>query len=106
MVLWIRLVLRLVCLSTRAGVALLSHARPGLPALRLLALAIGTGFLAIWWLGLRRTGAETFGRPIWWDALRPLHGALWLLHAASGRWEPLAADAVLGGLAFLSRALR
>lgn len=31
-----------------------------------------------WYLsGDRQTGFETFGKPIWWNRLRPIHGAIW-----------------------------
>jgi hypothetical protein len=42
------------------------------------ATAVGLGFLVVHAAGLRKSGPETFGRPIWWDHLRPMHGALHL----------------------------
>ena len=36
---------------------------------------VAVGFAVIYAAGLRRTGPETFGMPIWWDAFRPLHAA-------------------------------
>jgi hypothetical protein len=38
----------------------------------------------------------TFGGEAWWKELRPLHGTMYALFAASGRWEFLGADAALG----------
>lgn len=38
---------------------------------------ISIGFLSIYLFGLRKTGAETQGQPIWWNRLRPLHSILY-----------------------------
>lgn len=40
-------------------------------------MIIGLGFLSIYWFGLRKTGIETQGEPIWWNSLRPIHGLLY-----------------------------
>jgi hypothetical protein len=37
------------------------------------AMVIAVGFVTIWTFGLRPTGVETGGKPIWWDGLRPVH---------------------------------
>lgn len=63
---------------------------------------IGFGFLTIYHFGLRKTGLETGGRPIWWDQYRPLHGFLFLLSAFllsrnhSLAYLPLLLDVILG----------
>ena len=41
---------------------------------------IAVGFLVIYAMGWRKTGAETFGQRIWWNDLRPVHG---LFYAAA-----------------------
>ena len=45
-----------------------------------------------------------FGRRAWWAAERPLHGALWLAYAATGRRTFLLADAGVGAVNFATRA--
>jgi hypothetical protein len=47
--------------------------------LGVLILIMGIGFLVIYFGGLRKSGLETDGQPIWWNHLRPLHGVLYLL---------------------------
>lgn len=42
------------------------------------ALVISYGFFTIYFFDLRKTGPETFGKPIWWNEFRPMHGALYL----------------------------
>lgn len=65
--------------------------------------AIALGFAIIYVFGLRATGVETGGKPIWWNDLRPVHAALYAIAAIAawnGRgdiaWKVLAADVVLG----------
>lgn len=64
---------------------------------------IAIGFATIYAFGLRTTGIETGGKPIWWNDLRPVHAALYAVAAVAawnGRgdiaWKVLAADVVLG----------
>lgn len=38
---------------------------------------ISISFFIIYIFGLRKTGLETQGKPIWWNNLRPLHGLLY-----------------------------
>lgn len=45
------------------------------------ALLIAFSFFYLFAFGARKTGFETFGQPIWWNNLRPLHGILYLLFA-------------------------
>lgn len=47
--------------------------------LSLLLLIIGLGFFVIYFFGLRQTGLETGGKPIWWNFLRPVHSILFIL---------------------------
>ena len=72
------------------------------------AAGISIGFFTIWAFGLRKTGAEVFGARIWWNDLRPVHALLYALFAAAAvtpkfaarAWEFLAADVLLGAVAF------
>ena len=67
-----------------------------------IALLPAAGFMAIWFLGLRRTGVEVSGERIWWDAWRPLHALFWgafAVAAISGRawaWQILLVDVLVG----------
>lgn len=45
--------------------------------LGLICLVISIGFLSIFIFGWREKGAETFGQPIWWNLLRPIHSLLY-----------------------------
>ena len=71
------------------------------------AAGVALGFAVIYAAGLRRTGLETGGAPIWWDALRPVHAAVYALVAYcawTGRrgaaWKLLLADLALGLASF------
>lgn len=72
-----------------------------------LAIVIAFGFIYIYLTGARKVGAETFGQPIWWNNLRPIHAGLYLafaynaLHGCSCAWKYLATDVVVGFLAFI-----
>jgi hypothetical protein len=97
------------CIGTRtAFAALAAYISPSyLPYLGYLALLPALGFLYIFISGARATGAEVFGERIWWNSLRPVHAAMYLGFAYnaimknSHAWMWLAADVVLGLVAFL-----
>lgn len=78
-----------------------------LPYASLPALAIGLGFLYIYFTGSRKTGREVFGEKIWWNHLRPVHGMLYLVFAYlafvqnSYAYVPLLIDVIAGLVAFL-----
>lgn len=42
-------------------------------------VAMGLGFLFIYFGDLRKTGLETGGNKIWWNHLRPFHGIMYLI---------------------------
>ena len=98
------------CMGARVALAYaafrLRASRAAMAAMAAAAAAVALGFLAIYALRLRRTGPEVFGGRIWWDALRPVHAALYLLFAVMAlraprhAWAALAADAALGLAAF------
>ena len=97
------------CIPTRAAFTY-AAAVSDIPRLRLfgaLAALPAVGFLVIYFAGLRKTGAETGGAPIWWNRLRPIHAILWgafALAAITGfqqAWIILAADTLFGCIAFL-----
>ena len=88
------------CVPLRALFAWSMHRQPRETFRRMAVLAcvtVGLGFWVIYLFRLRPTGREVNGELIWWDALRPLHGAflLWAayrLHAG----QPSQAAALLG----------
>jgi|APGre2960657444_1045066.scaffolds.fasta_scaffold09508_3 hypothetical protein len=86
------------CIGTRVGLAWLAKNRLMLPYVGVAALAISIGFTTIFLGGLRTSGPETFGQPIWWNwPMRPIHAALYGLvayHAFNGDGEM--ASAILG----------
>lgn len=97
------------CMGTRLAVTWLAWRAndPRLYAMGLVALAISAGFFVIWATGIRPTGPETFGERIWWNDLRPVHGALWglfawmALHGNSDAWKVLLLDVSIGFAAWL-----
>ena len=69
-------------------------------------LMISIGFISIFAFGLRKTGQETFGKPIWWNNLRPVHGFLYMLaaycafYSKENVWKILLLDVMIGLVAF------
>ena len=72
-----------------------------------LALLPAIGFFSIYFMGLRKTGAEVFGDRIWWNDLRPIHGLLYSLFAYNAitgnknAWIYLLVDVIIGLTSFL-----
>lgn len=70
-------------------------------------LFISIGFIMNYVFGLRKTGAETFGQPIWWNNLRPVHGFLYMaaaycaFYSKENVWKILLLDTIIGFIAFL-----
>lgn len=102
------------CMGTRlALVWLAKHASTGrLRLMGIAALAISFGFLYIWANGLRKTGPETFGAPIWWNDLRPLHATTyaifaWMaLNGSPDAWKVLLFDVSIGFGAWVHHRLK
>jgi hypothetical protein len=71
-----------------------------------LAAILSIGWMVIWTFGLRKTGTETFGQPIWWNSLRPIHALLYGIFAYMAvnknrnAWILLAIDSIVGFVAF------
>ena len=107
------LVFLIGCIGTRVLIAWLAYfyrMKPQiLQIMGTLALIPAIGFLLIYFMGWRKTGPETSGKPIWWNSLRPVHGILYLcfafcaLHPSYYRiaWIFLALDVMLGFGAYL-----
>jgi hypothetical protein len=69
---------------------------------------ISIGFMYIYITGSRKTGPETFGKPIWWNNLRPVHSILYgltafalLKHDAESASNLLKLDLGIGVMFFL-----
>lgn len=69
------------CLAVRGLFVYLAATSPWLKALAVPGALIALGFATIFLGGYRRVGPETGGRRIWWDALRPVHAAMYALFA-------------------------
>ena len=72
-----------------------------------LALIPAISFLIIFITGSRKTGGETFGEPIWWNSLRPIHSLLYFSFAYNAilgeknSWIYLAIDVIIGFISFI-----
>jgi len=78
-----------------------------LPILGYLALLPAIGFTYLFLSGTRKSGPETFGDKIWWNALRPIHALFYFLfaynaiHKIRNGWVYLLYDVILGLSSFL-----
>jgi len=90
------------CIGARAALIYIAAAQPQLHlALAVFLAVIAIGILVIYVTRARPTGAETFGKPIWWDNLRPVHAGFWALSSALLLTKPELAPYALGAdLAF------
>ena len=72
-----------LCIGSRLGLGYLAKNLSGNWSMLLASIfaIIGASFIIIYFGGLRKTGAETGGNPIWWNNLRPIHGVLYLIAA-------------------------
>jgi hypothetical protein len=68
------------CILSRLFLAYLANFLTGMFSLLLsfLLFIIGSGFLIIYFTGMRKTGLETGGKPIWWNNIRPIHGLFYI----------------------------
>ena len=99
------------CIPTRAGVAIIAKgaSEDNIKRMGYIAIAIAIGFLVIYVGGFRQSGPETFGKPLWWNNLRPVHGALWLsfgllaLQNNRKAWILLLIDMIIGLVAHVNQ---
>ena len=96
-----------LCIAFRIALLVLAYRLKGAsPAHReaaaAAAAAVGVGFLAVWGRRMRAFESTARGGRVWWDDLRPLHGALYLLFAVLAyrgvehAWAVLALDVAIG----------
>lgn len=97
------------CITTRIFLVILAK-KANKKFLRLMgyfALLPAFGFLYIYFTNSRKIGAETFGQPIWWNNLRPIHGLLYIIFSYlainnnNNSYIILLLDVLIGFLAFL-----
>ena len=76
--------------------------------LGVLAIIVSIGFMTIYLFGLRKSGPETMGQPIWWNNLRPFHSAMYfifgilaILGIQKYAWMFLLVDVLVGLTAFI-----
>lgn len=102
------------CIGTRLFAAYLAFFLIRKPPVLLkifgaLLLVPAIGFTLIYANGWRKTGPETSGKPIWWNAHRPLHATVYFVAAIcaffkrtrSLVWMFLLADALFGLLVYI-----
>ena len=93
------------CIGTRLLLVLLGYMYPEIIGTIVLIPAIG--FLVIYFGGLRKTGIETGGAPIWWNHLRPFHALMYILFSIfssyNGAWLFLLVDVMVGLTAHLTK---
>ena len=98
------------CIGTRTLLVYLAATVPPvwLKVMAVLGGLVVAGFTAIYVGGLRQTGLETGGQPIWWNSLRPVHAALYAAfayYAWTGQrqtaWVTLLLDVAIGLASFL-----
>jgi hypothetical protein len=72
-----------LCIPARFGLAILAKNIPikYLHFVGYIGLLISLGFFYLYFSGRRNTGAETFGKPIWWKNFRIVHAFFYLMFA-------------------------
>ena len=101
----------LICIPVRLLLAYVAYALPPgyLPYLSLLTIIIGLGFMANYLFDLRPNGHIGPEGKIWWNAIRPVHAALYIMFSAYAykgahqAYAILVADALLGLIFHLSK---
>lgn len=99
------------CIGTRLSLAVLAAMlnRKWLRRMGYLTVLPAIGFAVIYLFGLRKTGFETGGQPIWWNHLRPFHSIAYglfsagAIHGSGWSWLILLVDALVGLVAWLGQ---
>lgn len=98
----------LFCIPSRIAISYIVRMTPKkwLPLVGTIALISAIAFAFLYFTGVRTSGFETFGKPIWWNELRIVHSMLYMLTALYAfqrkqhAWIPLFVDAWLGLISF------
>ena len=99
----------LLCIPARLFFVYLAYnLKPNLlQLLGYLALLPAIGFSFIYLTNIRKSGAETFGKKIWWNSLRPIHAFLYFYFAylainkKKNAFIPLLIDVIVGLISFI-----
>jgi len=93
------------CIITRFIIVYLAFISPQNIFLRSFSFTISIGFAYYFFSGTRTIGPETFGKPIWWNKLRPIHSFNYLCYLILSFYNPQIAylpllfDVVIGVIA-------
>lgn len=98
-----------VCIPIRISLAFAAKvASPCfLKFLGFIGFMLSGSFFYLYLSGKRKTGFETFGAPIWWNFLRPVHGILYFLFSVSAiqsqscAYLYLVVDVIVGFVSFI-----
>jgi hypothetical protein len=96
------------CIGSRLLITYISSIPAYTKIIGLLALIPAIGFIIIYIFGLRKTGAETLGAPIWWNNLRPIHALSLIIfsimalqdYTSPNAWIVLLIDTLFGATAW------
>lgn len=105
-----RLMFLLLCIPARYLISFFLYKMDSkyLRYMGLILLGPVLGWIYIYLTGSRKTGGETFGAPIWWNFMRPIHASLYLLaglmalNKDTRAWIPIFIDTTVGLLAFIN----
>ena len=96
-----------VCIPLRITAVILAKKNNYLTLLGLFYLIIGIGIGYIYFTNSRLTGAEVFGKKIWWHNSRIIFSIIWLSFAYMAltkrkdiAWKVLSADVIYGIIIF------
>ena len=84
------------CLGTRFAIIFIQN-----KYFNIIKMLIGIGFLTIYLTDSRKYGLETFGDPIWWNDVRPIHGILYLISGITASNIPLIIDLIFSILFYI-----
>lgn len=98
-----------LCIPSRLLIAYIAKILPSkyLPIMGILTLLPVIGWSYIYLSGIRKTGLETIGAPIWWNELRPIHAGLYFIFSlmainkSENSYFVILTDTIIGLFAFL-----
>jgi len=95
-----RILLFSICIISRLGLFYWASRPEGRFFPRLISALFAIASLVLYFTGWRKTGIETFGRPIYWNSFRPVHALLHGLAAVFDAPILVLADTLIGILVF------